>query len=303
MTNNPTRQHYLPRMYLKNFCNSSGKVWVYNDKNLQIKELSIKDTTLINDFYTIEGEDGGKSYVIEKDLSIIENACTPIFEKIINCSQITMEEKGYLALFIAIMQHRTPSSVDLIHRKIDPVLDFIKKQSINNGVFDEFIKKSETELGLSKEFQLDLLKESNLMLTKNGEWGMLMDSAKHMAQYYAMMKWEFFYTEESTFITTDNPLLIYPAKHDTGPYGNIGIAMPSVEKFFTIAPNVILRIGDLGDTGTYYGKYNHKAIIRHINCSYFVNRERFVISQDKKHLEFLLKRTKNHKSTIEVKIN
>ena len=47
--------------------------------------------------------------------------------------------------------------------------------------------------------------------------------------------------------------------------GNIGIALPTVEKQFTVSPNLILRICDLGDPTIYYHFLNNKSQIREIN--------------------------------------
>lgn len=299
--NKPKRQHYLPKMYLQNFTNSNNKVWVYNDKNKTIKELSIKDTTLIKNFYTIETE-FGKDYTLEQELSKIETTCAPIIKKLIVGQKIDIEEKAYLSVFIATMQLRTPSSVELIKQTINPILEFSKKHLLKAGVFEDLIKESETKYGLNREQQYDLLKNSNIELTKEGEWKFLMSSVLYLANLYSQMKWIFVYTQKSSFITTDNPLFIYPAKYDTGPYGNIGIALPSVEKQIMFSPNLMLRIYDLGDKSIYYvNSFNDKKIIRNINLLQFKHRKQFVISRDKELIEFLLKRTKDEKLQINVR--
>ena len=299
--NKPKRQHYLPKMYLQNFTNSNNKVWVYNDENKTIKELSIKDTTLIKNFYTIETE-FGKDYTLEQELSKIETTCAPIIKKLIDGQKIDEEEKANLSVFIATMQLRTPSSVELIKQTINPILEFSKKHLLNAGVFEDLIKECETKYGLSREQQYDLLKNSNIELTKEGRWHFLMSSVLYLANLYSQMKWIFVHTQKSSFITTDNPLFIYPAKYDTGPYGNIGIALPSVEKQIMFSPNLMLRIYDLGDKSIYYvNSFNDKKIIRNINLLQFKHRKQFVISRDKELIEFLSKRTKDEKLQINVR--
>ena len=298
---NPSRQHYLPKMYLKNFCNNNGKVWVYNDKNHAFKELSITDTTVIKHFYTISDEKGNKDYKIENSLSSIETLCSPILKKLVDGQQINSEEKGYLSVFIAVLQNRTPKAVKLINEFVNPILELTNKQILYHKR-GELIKEGE-KLGLSKNLVNELMENSKISLTKEGEWGLLMETALKIAELYSQMEWHFIYTENSSFITTDNPVLIYPAKFDTGPYGNVGIAMPTTEKHITIAPNLILRIGDLGNSNIYYHILNNKEKIRIIDEQQIKFREQFAIARDKGHLEFLVKRTNNKKFKTYIKVN
>lgn len=299
---NPKRHHYLPQFYLKNFCNIEGGLWVYNDKDQSIKNLKPDNTTLIKNYYTIENEDGSLNYELEKRFSIIESETALVIDKINRQEDISQEEKGTLSLFIALQQNRTPAAVDLIHEMIDPMLEFMKKHYINAGVFDKFIEEYEQQHGLSKEKQMELLKKSKIELTKTGEWQHLINSAVEMSYYYASMKWELFYIQKSSLITSDNPLIMYDPKIDTGPYG-FGIATPTVDKIFPIASNIILKMGDVGDKNIYYGNFNKKQSIRYVNASIFVRRKQFVISKNKELLEFLLKRTNNYKRSVNIKIN
>ncbi|MDD3149357.1 MAG: DUF4238 domain-containing protein, partial [Candidatus Gastranaerophilales bacterium] len=118
---------------------------------------------------------------------------------------------------------------------------------------------------------------------------------------YSQMNWQFFYSKTSSFLTSDNPLIYYEPKIDTGPYG-YGIATPTVEKIVPLSSNLILWIGDLGNK-ILYRELNDKKVIRYINSSIFVRRHQFVIAKDKELLEFLSKRTKDYKRPINIKVN
>lgn len=297
----PAHQHYLPKMYLKNFCNYNGKVWVYNDKNQTFKELSITDTTVIKHFYTILDNNGSKDYRIENSLSKIEAFCSPILKKLIDGQQISSEEKGYLSVFISVLQNRTPKAVKLINEFVNPILELTNKQILYYKQ-SELVEEGE-KLGLSRKVINKLMENSKISLTKEGEWGLLMETALKMAELYSQMEWHFIYTENSSFITTDNPVLVYPAKFDTGPYGNVGIAIPTTEKHITIAPNLILRICDLGNPSIYYHILNDKEKIRIINEQQLKFREQFAIARDNGHLEYLVKRTNNKKFKTYIKVN
>lgn len=301
--NEPIRQHYLPKMYLKNFCNQNNKIWVYNDKTDEVKELSTKDTTVIKHFYTLKKDDGSKDYYIENNLSKIEDLCAPIINKLVAGNVINSEEKGYLSVFIAVLQNRTPKAVDLINQIMNPMLKIQQEHIKHSKAMKDLIEQGKKEYGLDENLINEILDNIEPSLTKSGEWGFLMDVAIHMAKLYSQMEWHFCYTDKSSFITTDNPILVYPATYDTGPYGNIGVALPTVEKHLTIAPNLMLRIGDLGNPTIEYHTLNDKKVIREINKSQIVFREQFAIAKDQGHLEYLIKQTKNKKFKTHIKIN
>ena len=269
---NPKRHHYLPQVYLENFCQEGG-LWIYNDIDKSIKNIPKINAAVINHFYTRENDDGTKDYELEKRLSFIEGEAGKIIKNLIQHQEITSEDKGKFSLFISLLQHRTPFAVNKLHQFIDPLLRWVKEQQIKNGIYDNFM----------------------------AEWGFLFDTAIEIAKLYSQMQWHFIYTTKTNFITSDNPLIYYEPNIDIGPYG-YGIATPTVEKFIPISSNLILKIGDFGK-GISYGLLNDRKIIRYINSSIFVRRKQFVFANNREQLEFLLKRTNGYKREEIIKIN
>lgn len=296
----PKRHHYLPQSYLENFSNDGG-VWVYNDKDKTIKKIPKLNVAVISHFYTRENKDGTKDYELEKKLSVIECEASNVIKKLISKEQISLEEKGKFALYIALLQHRTPFAINRLHQFIDPVLEWVYGLQKQNGAYDKFIEEYEQTHDMSIEMQKELLENSELQLTKSGEWGLLFDTAIQIAKLYSQMDWHFIYTTKSTFITSDNPLIYYEPKFDTGVYG-YGVATPTVEKIIPITSDLILQIGDFGNKLS-YGLLNDKKIIRYINASIFVRRKQFVYANNKELLEFLLKRTNDYKYKEIIRIN
>ena len=297
---NPKRHHYLPQVYLENFC-QEGVLWIYNDIDKSIKNIPKINAAVINHFYTRENDDGTKDYELEKRLSFIEGEAGKIIKNLIQHQEITSEDKGKFSLFISLLQHRTPFAVNKLHQFIDPLLRWVKEQQIKNGIYDNFMAEYEEKYGMTKEFQKQLLENSEIQLTKSGEWGFLFDTAIEIAKLYSQMQWHFIYTTKTNFITSDNPLIYYEPNIDIGPYG-YGIATPTVEKFIPISSNLILKIGDFGK-GISYGLLNDRKIIRYINSSIFVRRKQFVFANNREQLEFLLKRTNGYKREEIIKIN
>ncbi len=141
---NPKRHHYLPQFYLKGFC-KDDVLCLYNDKNKTAINLKPNNAALIKNFYTIENDDGSPNYEIEKRFSIIESETAPIIKKIINQTPISSEEKGILALFVGLLQHRTPGSLERLYTFMNPMLEFIKNRTITEEIFEKMIKQVELE--------------------------------------------------------------------------------------------------------------------------------------------------------------
>ncbi len=275
MEKEPVRQHYLPRMYLKNFVNGNNKIWVFNDITKETKELSIKDTTVIKHFYTIEDKNGSKDYTLEHKLSEIETICSPIIDKLINKEHITYEEKYSLSVFIALLQNRTPQAKFQLTGFINSLLEH------------------------------PCLNHYETSLTKEQYWGILFNTALKYADLYAHMDWVFYYTKiEASFITTDTPVSIYPTLDTNNTYGNIGIGRKGVIKQFVIAPNLLLRIFDISDNPVILYEHqslNNRKIMRDLNKVILRFRNQFAIAKDAGHLEYLIKSIKYNKTSINIK--
>lgn len=305
---NPKRHHYLPQFYLEGFCNDEGGLWVYNDKDNSIKNLTPINTALITNYYTLEDEDGNKIYELEKMLAEIEGATHPVINKLSNKEQINQEEKEVLALFIALLQSRTPGSIEKLRAMTEPLMEWMVKRYTENEAFlEHIISQAEEGKGekcpCKKELKEELSKNPpKIVLTKQAEWSTLFNSAQAIMQIYLKMNWTFLYiTEKSSIITSDNPLLMYEPDIDIGPYG-YGVATPTVQKYFPLTKNLALQIGDIGNKVD-YKLLNDRKTVRYINESIYVRRKQFVIARDKELLEFLFERLGDYKRPIPVKFS
>ena len=128
MTRNaPRRQHFIPRMLLKNFCDASGLLWVshesraYRSKPRKVfvqRDLYTKydlsprhDTSLEEWFDSIP-----RSYEHEAYLSIVESKATPAVRQIIRqarkkrCPQLPGDLRDAWERFLFAIARRTPES-------------------------------------------------------------------------------------------------------------------------------------------------------------------------------------------------
>ena len=120
--NEPIRQHFVPRMLLRNFTDAKRRLHSF-DKNLQenrIRKSGVKKFCAENDIYTVYDEHGNKDFSVEKAFSDLENICAPIIRKIIETARVgkppglISPEKSALNLFLLCQCSRVPDWNDPI---------------------------------------------------------------------------------------------------------------------------------------------------------------------------------------------
>jgi len=108
------KQHYVPKGYLKAWCDLSAPkqytpyVWVFSKDGNTVKKRSPKNLFHENNFYTIEHADGERDLTLEHGLSELEDQFCALRDKKLRFRQnITPEEHIILCAFIAAMRERT----------------------------------------------------------------------------------------------------------------------------------------------------------------------------------------------------
>ena len=120
--NNPKRQHLIPKMLLRNFCDDSGYLWVGDKSTGKVWKCRPDNAFVVADLYTkisVEAETGGsthKSYEYEEALGRIESEAAPVIREVIaqirnkKVPEITPENETVLKRFLFSMARRTPES-------------------------------------------------------------------------------------------------------------------------------------------------------------------------------------------------
>ena len=110
------RHHYIPQWLLRNFQNSSGKIYgfVKSDSARGVFTVTPKNLMVEKDLYALLGESGLAKQAVEKGLSKFEAAAKCVADKIITAARsnvpprLTYEEKAICDLFHYSMFVRTP---------------------------------------------------------------------------------------------------------------------------------------------------------------------------------------------------
>src|SRR5262245_56667069 len=76
------RHQVVPRMYIERWADENGRVHVIDLAQRKSYPASIRDVPVLNEFYTLEAEDGSKSDAFENVLSDTEGKAAAIFKAI-----------------------------------------------------------------------------------------------------------------------------------------------------------------------------------------------------------------------------
>lgn len=134
------KEHYVPQMYLRNFCieGDENKCFEYNEHVNKIRKVDIKDICAINYLYEIRNEDGMFLFPERKNdfeiaLSKIEqdhsNELRRLYNKIRSSRQsilLDANERENLLGFVTLMILRNPITRDTLAYAFETVSDKVK---------------------------------------------------------------------------------------------------------------------------------------------------------------------------------
>ncbi len=219
-------QHYVPKVYLKNFAEAKGKNFYFYCFNKQLNKsfsVNIKNIAFEREFYDSVSEE----QETEKKLRNIESKVDKIIQKIIlrkNIEILTEEEKEILSEFIAYQDIRTKETREEIKEIPKHILEKWGNQmapKFKNQVINSMKRDSLREVHRNLLGEIELFKEK----IKNMKWILIINKSKF------------------PFWTSDNPVARYN-QQNLYPFGNIGLESPGIEIHFPISPKISLLICD-----------------------------------------------------------
>jgi hypothetical protein len=218
--NMPTENHhYVPQFLLLNFC-ASDKLHVFdiisktafwtNPKNVMAERnynaVTLRDNHIVD---------------FEPKFTYIESLAKPVFENLIrneNINLLNAEEVAAIHIFTVVQFLRSK-----VHKQNFLSLGAYVRSNFpgakTNDLPDIFEDLEYEKFSLLRIITDDLASYAAPL------------SAKHM---FLMKK-----RCAGSIYISDSPLVLYNSK-DFGPYGNIGIAVPHIEIYLPISPNLVL---------------------------------------------------------------
>jgi hypothetical protein len=281
----PKRHHYLPQFYLEGFCRD-GLLWVYDKDKKEIRQQKPINTAVQKYYYSFENEDGQRDAEVEVLLSIVETYTKPIIDKINKRDDIDETEKETLSIFIGFLYSRVPrfetnynDSKERILRHMNKVIFADEKRT------EQILRKYERDTGMKIDVSAKELSEFALdddrytiEIHRNESLKMMLNLCKKLPIYFFQLDWLFLFApRNSSFITTDDPLVLIPPKDlpDNAPYG---IATRGAQKFVPLSQEVCLAMFDHGDKINI--REGTQEEVQGINLSVTSRSDRFVIGGD-----------------------
>ncbi len=241
--NKTTRNHYVPRGYLKFFENNSGHL-IFYDKNIKcIEECNSSNVAIKKNLYNAKEYNKEVSWedfytnAVDKEFpklirELISYVKNPLIQKPLNMNNI----KARLSVNVVLQLLRTPERIysqrEKYNERLDQIFRELEEKNIN-------INRKEIQEALEKYKKDEYYK--GIMLR-------LINDKPRLKKYIAILlnkTWLLYYNNTNIeFITSDNPVILYNFIDKTVGLCN-GIArsdtfimMPLTPKFLLfIAPN------------------------------------------------------------------
>lgn len=294
---NPKRHHFLPKFYLKYFCENK-LFWVYDREKNEYRKQTPNNTAIQKKYYSFIGCDGKEHNEIEnKVLSDIETEARPIIDKINNKKMISPHEKIILTIFITFLHLRGPGFEKEMNDIFENFIKIYAKLTFSTEKNTKKIIKrfasNNRQKDISPKKLMNFVNKENYKVKAHREFSLkkMYELAQELPTYFIQMDWQFCYSPKtSLFVTSDNPfVLIPPNDYKKGEIGRLGILSRGTKKIVPLTQKVCLVISDKG------GKIEKVDItskeVREFNFHVAKNCDNLLISRDKSLLEELVKIT------------
>lgn len=213
------RQHFIPQFILRNFADNRGLIHVLDKSDGRTFKANIRNVAAERNFYEV-----GESYNVEAGLTQIEQLAAPIINKIISersLVNLLPDERGVLSVFLAIQSFRTNQLRDSIAAINQLLVNDIIRRGWDPNSVENFKVLDEEEV---KQICVQMLAETG-----------------PVAELLADKQWMLIETTAQVFILGDHPIGMHNQR-DFGPRGNLGFAVPGVEMYVPLTPNLALGL-------------------------------------------------------------
>lgn len=217
-------QHIVPQNYLRGFSKDKETLYRYNIKNGEASLKSIKKTCSSSYYYGKEG--------LEQALGDeLESKQAPILNKLIfsrKLEHLTIDETGYLLLFLTFQYWRTESARRLASKFIDTIMteNFRMFCQSNNNYSKEEIDEIKIHANpqASHAFMMKTALENSYVISDLSRILLINESKNH-------------------FISSDNPVVFYNYKMLKN-QSTIGVTCSGLIIFCPLTENLLLLLVD-----------------------------------------------------------
>jgi hypothetical protein len=259
-------QHYIPKMYLKGFMDSSEKLWVL-EKGRKPRPSRPRDEAHREDFYTFS-HGGSRDETAERVLNTIESTVSPVLRKIANPHyQMTIQQAGSLYMFVALMFARVPAWRDFLNKcAADTMKQLGMNIAIDSKQFHADYVESQRRAGKQIDVNQSLQEAEKLRsFILSGKYeieqksvgfnlGMMLQSMLDLAEQLSSFGFHILLVpsraassfcglpETTAFLTCDNPVFTVRPEADGTAAAGVGFGWSGVEVYMPLNKRCCLRL-------------------------------------------------------------
>lgn len=271
--NQPIRQHWVPKVYLSNFATEESKLakspqaYVLNVKSGEEFVTSIDNILLQKHLYTLGKNDAAPNFVIERTLSLIEGAAAASLKSMavgepVHCDK---QQRVLVSYFLATLIMRTPRTLARQKRGFDSLANDPVSSLPEHLRRDDYREKVKV---VNDWYQSLDETGQHLVFLKS-----LVSTAGIIAADLRKKGWSLFLAEDSFYISSDDPVVLY---HSTE--RRYGVGTPGISLHVAISPKVMLMLGDTDVANEAAIHKTPPTIVETMNHLIASNAERFAIS-------------------------
>lgn len=282
----PKRHHFLPRMYLKGFCQDE-LLAVFDRETGLIKRQTIENTGLQGHLYTYEDESGRRRFDIEALLSKIESDLSHAICKFEEGGKFTAAEIGHLISFVAFAELRTPEALDQTAkvyasfvRTTAKVVASSKQRTASTLASmyrDRGEIRSNEEIQAEAERIVDFVKKDDYSIKIDKQMALMQNMKLWVKVAHALEKKNIRFVrttdDNSHYLTCDSPVILESRTNEI-----VGFESPSSMIFFPLTSKCLVIFSG-SDRFTGSGTANAKQV-DNVNELIALNTDRYLIGPD-----------------------
>lgn len=227
MSEQPIRQHWVPKVYLRAFCAEPKELEQVHARDLVkgINFLSALDRVAVKrHFYTLSPGTPEESFAVEHAFSKIESDVAPVLVAIRESNELptASEDFAILAQFVATLHLRSRQGLQIIYGHREEVRSRVQQKAaaVNNA--SQFMDKL---IDFDDEEMRELFAKSSIIV------------GRKIAETLKPMCWRLLLTTSDYFITSENPVYTF---HRTAE--NWGLGTPGAHIIFPLSPSLLIHI-------------------------------------------------------------